>query len=730
MAGSVTVGQLNVEVQLQLAKLQGQFDTLQGQVRRNNAQLNSSFKASGDFIRQQFLSIIPAVTLASAVAFEKSLFTGAHNLLHAAEAARVGVEEFQVLAYEARHGGVEIDMLTRAMDKMQLVIEKAARGDKSAERLFHQLGIELKDIRNLAPERQLEAIAVAVQHATNPTEAWAAVVEALGIRYMPRLMEALKRLGTEGFDAVAESARRAGQVMDKGAVEILARKARAMEELWVRVKNRVSETTALIFAKGDVEGLEYQIRYWQRVGNNEDLVKSLEQELAVAIKARTEVQARANAVAEAAARVAQVNISFLSDEERATLKLKAAQDAIDARAAILDPDYDNKVAAAKLRLAEAARKAGLAEMSEAEQIAALRQQSAEWEEKSNAIGLTTLERTADQIEADNLWREAQAKTESQVRALDTANEALAKSTQRVSDREETRIDRLATVRDRTESAQRAYDGLLASLAGAPVDDPDVLEETIKATVTLTQAKTDLAQIATWATGRSDAWIKSFETDEQRYARALHEIAVLEREDFLTVEEAARASAEAWRTLDPVGREVTQTFTQIYSSLSSEGSKAFAEMVLDGRSSFSDLVRIVTEAVLKMAAELAVINPIINAMFNLGGTKSELASWWSLGSLFGGFFAEGGRPPVGRISVVGEGGKPELFIPDMPGTVVPAHALAGAADLGGGDTFIFNYSIPAGVSRAELMPVLRLSQDQTISRIMAMKRAGGGRASSL
>jgi hypothetical protein len=81
-------------------------------------------------------------------------------------------------------------------------------------------------------------------------------------------------------------------------------------------------------------------------------------------------------------------------------------------------------------------------------------------------------------------------------------------------------------------------------------------------------------------------------------------------------------------------------------------------------------------------------------------------------------------------VVGEGGKPELFIPDMPGTVVPAHALAGAADLGGGDTFIFNYSIPAGVSRAELMPVLRLSQDQTISRIMAMKRAGGGRASSL
>lgn len=38
---------------------------------------------------------------------------------------------------------------------------------------------------------------------------------------------------------------------------------------------------------------------------------------------------------------------------------------------------------------------------------------------------------------------------------------------------------------------------------------------------------------------------------------------------------------------------------------------------------------------------------------------------------GGFFADGGRPPVGEVSVVGERG-PELFVPDQPGTVVPNH----------------------------------------------------------
>ena len=41
------------------------------------------------------------------------------------------------------------------------------------------------------------------------------------------------------------------------------------------------------------------------------------------------------------------------------------------------------------------------------------------------------------------------------------------------------------------------------------------------------------------------------------------------------------------------------------------------------------------------------------------------------------FANGGRPPVGRPSVVGEKG-PELFVPDSAGTVVPNHAMGGAS----------------------------------------------------
>ena len=45
------------------------------------------------------------------------------------------------------------------------------------------------------------------------------------------------------------------------------------------------------------------------------------------------------------------------------------------------------------------------------------------------------------------------------------------------------------------------------------------------------------------------------------------------------------------------------------------------------------------------------------------------------SLFG--FANGGRPPVGRPSIVGERGA-ELFVPDSAGTIIPNHELGGSS----------------------------------------------------
>ena len=57
----------------------------------------------------------------------------------------------------------------------------------------------------------------------------------------------------------------------------------------------------------------------------------------------------------------------------------------------------------------------------------------------------------------------------------------------------------------------------------------------------------------------------------------------------------------------------------------------------------------------------------------GGEKKGLGGF--LGGLLGGLFANGGQPPVNKISVVGEKG-PELFVPTSKGTIIPNGGFGG------------------------------------------------------
>ena len=67
----------------------------------------------------------------------------------------------------------------------------------------------------------------------------------------------------------------------------------------------------------------------------------------------------------------------------------------------------------------------------------------------------------------------------------------------------------------------------------------------------------------------------------------------------------------------------------------------------------------------------------------GGEKKGLGGF--LGGILGGLFADGGRPPVGKVSVVGERG-PELFVPKVSGTIIPNNSM------GGGDSVVNNITV--------------------------------------
>ena len=75
-----------------------------------------------------------------------------------------------------------------------------------------------------------------------------------------------------------------------------------------------------------------------------------------------------------------------------------------------------------------------------------------------------------------------------------------------------------------------------------------------------------------------------------------------------------------------------------------------------------------------------LNAIADGLSGLFGGASGGTAGQGLGGLIagavgliGGLFAGGGRPPVGKVSIVGEKG-PEAFVPDTPGTIIPNHQL--------------------------------------------------------
>ena len=92
-------------------------------------------------------------------------------------------------------------------------------------------------------------------------------------------------------------------------------------------------------------------------------------------------------------------------------------------------------------------------------------------------------------------------------------------------------------------------------------------------------------------------------------------------------------------------------------------------------------------------------------------------------VIGGFFANGGSPPVGKPSVVGERG-PELFVPKSAGTIIPNHQLGG---MGGSTNIVVNVDATGSNvegNEEEGRELGRLISAAVQSEIIQQQRPGG------
>jgi phage-related minor tail protein len=118
---------------------------------------------------------------------------------------------------------------------------------------------------------------------------------------------------------------------------------------------------------------------------------------------------------------------------------------------------------------------------------------------------------------------------------------------------------------------------------------------------------------------------------------------------------------------------------VYKSIGDVVGKAFKGMedalvqfVKTGKLDFGSLADSIITDLIRIQIQQSVTQPLGAAVKDAGG----LGGLFQAGKTLLGF-AEGGDPPVGVPSMVGENG-PELFVPKVAGTVVPNHMLGGPA----------------------------------------------------
>ena len=140
---------------------------------------------------------------------------------------------------------------------------------------------------------------------------------------------------------------------------------------------------------------------------------------------------------------------------------------------------------------------------------------------------------------------------------------------------------------------------------------------------------------------------------------------------LTVEKLVRENVETKKLADNATK-VKQAFDQLSITIGNDIKNGIAGLI-KGTSTLSDLLNNVADKFLDVALNQALFGDVLGA----GGDKG--------GGLLGFLgFARGGRPPVGKPSIVGEKG-PELFVPRSSGTIVPNNKLGG----GGSTSVVVN-----------------------------------------
>ena len=136
-------------------------------------------------------------------------------------------------------------------------------------------------------------------------------------------------------------------------------------------------------------------------------------------------------------------------------------------------------------------------------------------------------------------------------------------------------------------------------------------------------------------------------------------------DLIKQEELLKKKVEQMTKQEEIAKKINGAFKQIGEDIGTGITDALVGAI-EGTRTLGEAAKSIINDLASSLLRLG-INMALTGLF--GGTK--------FGSFLG--FANGGRPPVGKPSIVGERG-PEIFVPRSAGTIIPNHKIGGSGGI--------------------------------------------------
>ena len=251
MSSNQTVGSLNIQLNMELAKMQAQIDSA------NQRIANMAKKAHGDVasmarnMNMALGTIGMGASVLGLIEFGRGILKLGDDINDLSKEAGLSTDAFQKMSEAGMDFDVSMEDIVKMSTKLRLAIQGALEGEKKSVENFAALGINVAALKRLAPEKQFEVIGMQIANAADKEQAFREGIDILGAKAGPKLLEFLKLLGTEGLDNAAkgfDAVRLSPEQLDT-----LDRAALKLKEIWLYTKLIGSNALLLATAKSSMD---------------------------------------------------------------------------------------------------------------------------------------------------------------------------------------------------------------------------------------------------------------------------------------------------------------------------------------------------------------------------------------------------------------------------------------------------------------------------------------------